>query len=127
MGGRMRHGIAAVCATMLAGSALAQQMADPMRPPVIEATTAAGNAGAPAVQMIMIAPERRYAVIDGYPVMQGARVRDARVVRIEETQVTLRGSTGETTVLKLLPQAQKRAAAPTGLARSSARAEDSER
>jgi MSHA biogenesis protein MshK len=128
MGRRMRRAIAALCAMMLAGSAPAQQMADPMRPPATGATaTPGGNAAAPAVQMIMIAPQRRYAVIDGYPVMEGGRVRDGRVVRIEETEVTLRGSTGETTVLKLLPRAHKKAAAPSRLARGGAPAEDEER
>jgi hypothetical protein len=77
--------------------------------------------------MIMIAPERRYAVIDGYPVMQGGQVRDGRVVRIEETQVTLRGGTGETKVLKLLPQAQKRTAGPSRLARGGAPGEEEEK
>jgi MSHA biogenesis protein MshK len=124
----MRHAIAALCAIMLAGSALAQPMADPMRPPAIgPAAAPGGNATAPAVQMIMIAPQRRYAVIDGYPVVQGGRVRDARVVRIEETQVTLRGGTGETTVLKLLPQAHKTIAAPPRLARGGAPVEDEEK
>lgn len=124
MGRRMKHAIAALCAIMLAGSALAQQMADPMRPPALGPTAAPGENAAPAVQMIMIAPQRRYAVIDGYPVAQGGRVRNAQVVRIEETQVTLRGSTGETTVLKLLPQAHKKTAAPSRLARSGAPGEE---
>ena len=109
---------------LLAGSALAQQMADPMRPPAAGATATPGQNAAPAVQMIMIAPERRYALIDGYAVAQGGRVRDAQVVRIEETQVTLRGHAGETTVLKLLPQAQKNAAGPSRLARSGAPEQD---
>ena len=120
----MRQALAAVCAIMLAGSALAQQMADPMRPPAIGPAAPGESAGAPAVQMIMIAPQRRSAVIDGYPVAQGGRVRNAQVVRIEETQVTLRGSTGETTVLKLLPQAHKKTAAPSRLARSGAPGEE---
>jgi len=124
----MRHASAALCAMLLAGSALAQQMADPMRPPEFAAAATPGEtATAPEVQMIMIAPERRYAVIDGYPVMQGGQVRDGRVVRIEETQVTLRGGTGETKVLKLLPQAQKRTAGPSRLARGGAPGEEEEK
>ena len=127
MGGRMRHAIAALCAMLLAGSALAQPMADPMRPPEIGPAAAGETATAPGVQMIMISPGRRYAVIDGYPVMQGGQVRDGRVVRIEETQVTLRGGAWETKVLKLLPQAQKRTGAPATLARGGAPGEEEEK
>ena len=59
MGGRMRHASAALCAMLLAGSALAQQMADPMRPPEFAAAATPGEtATAPEVQMIMIAPDK---------------------------------------------------------------------
>jgi hypothetical protein len=94
------------------GAAAAQPLADPMRPPVWGAGTGgAGRASGPVVQMIVIAPERSYAVINGETVQQGGRFRGAHVVRIAETEVTLRDAAGATTVLKLLPQAQKKISA----------------
>jgi MSHA biogenesis protein MshK len=111
----MRYALATMCflAGVAADGAAAQSLADPMRPPVhapAESATATKNVG-PVVHMIVIGPERRYAVINGQTVMQGDRFGDARVVRIAETEITLRGAGGEA-VLKLLPQVQKKPTAP---------------
>lgn len=108
----MRIVLAAICVSALAGSAAAQPLADPMRPPVLGPLPGAPAATAgPVVDTIIIGAGRRYAVIDGQTVTQGGRVGDARVVRIAETEVTLRSAAGETRVLKLLPQVQKKVAA----------------
>lgn len=118
--------VATICASaaLLAGSAMAQPLADPMRPPIAGPVESATKPAEPAVQMIMIAPERRYAVIDGQTVTQGGRVGDARVVRIAETEVTLRGPAGETKVLKLLPQVEKKVVVSPQPARRVAQGEE---
>jgi MSHA biogenesis protein MshK len=106
----MKFAMATICilAAMFAHGAVAQALNDPMRPPALGGFGPAGASTGPVVDMIVIAPERRYAVIDGQTVTQGSRLGDARVVRIAETEVTLRSAAGNTRVLKLLPQAEKR-------------------
>ncbi len=56
----------------------------------------------PRVESILIAPDRRVAVINGETVTLGGRVADAEVVRIDESEVVVRGAEGERT-LRLLP------------------------
>lgn len=93
----------------------AETLPDPTRPAVGSAEAAPGEAaaaGAPRVTLIRIAPNRRSAVIDGQEVTVGSRVGDARVVRIAEGEVVLRGPTG-TEVLKLFTEVEKRSAAST--------------
>lgn len=92
---------------LVMGSAQAQALNDPMRPP-----NALGNSasikgkGGPVLQTIYIGQDRRYAIIDGERVTQGSSVGDAKVVRIAQNEVTLRGEEGET-VLKLYPDVNK--------------------
>jgi MSHA biogenesis protein MshK len=66
------------------------------------------------VQTIIVGATQRYAVIDGRTVTQGDRVGEARVVRITESDVTLRDAAGRTSVIGLLPQVQKKSR-PTAL------------
>ena len=109
----MKSVVATICllATVLATGAAAQPLVDPMRPPALGGEASAAPSG-PTVHMIVIAPERRYAVIDGQTVTQGSRFGNSRVVRIAESEVTLLDAAGESRVLKLLPQAEKRIVAP---------------
>jgi MSHA biogenesis protein MshK len=51
--------------------------------------------------------KNRVAVIGGQEIAVGGRYQDARVVKISESEVVLRRG-GETTVLKLYPQVEKR-------------------
>jgi MSHA biogenesis protein MshK len=98
---------ALVASLALPWMAHAQGLVDPMRPPEM-ATTASGKApGGPVLQTVIIAGAQRFAVIDGETVAVGARVGDARVVRITETEVTLRAD-GATSVLKLYPAVEKK-------------------
>jgi hypothetical protein len=99
----------AACGLIAAHVASAQTLADPMRPP---AAFLAPVAGAPAqtakptgpiVHTIIIGPGRRYATIDGRTVTEGDTVRGMRVTRIDEAQVVLRETTGQTVALDLLP------------------------
>jgi len=98
----MRWALAAVLAIPLAASALQ----DPTAPPgVPEASGAAG----PNIPLTAIKTQgkQRVAIIGGQEVAVGGRYQDARVVRISDTEVVLRRG-GETTVLKLYPQVEKR-------------------
>ena len=99
-------------------SADAQPLIDPMRPPAAMLSTPTGTRTAatlanaaparPIVQTIIIGPDRRYAVVDGRAVAPGDQVRGMRVVRIAESGVTLRDSTGNHLEVDLLPGAGKR-------------------
>jgi MSHA biogenesis protein MshK len=97
------------CGVSSAGqAALAQALADPMRPPQIlaaEYPLASGQAPASRLQSVLISPARRLAVIDGRVVAIGGQVGGATVVAISETEVVLKkGDERET--LKFHPGAQ---------------------
>jgi MSHA biogenesis protein MshK len=84
-------------------------MTDPTRPPsAAEATGGTATPAGPQLQSVLISPNRRLAVISGETVRQGATIGDARVVRITETEVTLKRGE-ETEVLKLTPGVDKKA------------------
>ena len=110
--------VLAAAALAAAAPASAQPLVDPMRPPVVAASAAASVGAASALQTIVIRPDRRFAIIDKQTVALGERVGDARVVRIAETEVTLRDDSGGTRVLRLYPQVDKKSAAPADAARS---------
>jgi MSHA biogenesis protein MshK len=99
----------ALCA--VAGTAGAAPFADPTRPPSGSDSAPAALDGAPAgprLESVLIAPDRRIAVISGQRVSLGGKFGEGRVVRITETEVSIReGAT--TQVLKLFPESQKRA------------------
>jgi MSHA biogenesis protein MshK len=111
--------IVALCAlaALAAGSsasqaALAQALADPMRPPATPGPSPAEGAGdagkaAARLQSVLISPARRVAVIDGRVVRLGERVGDARLVAISESQVVLQRASGRET-LKLNPVVEKK-------------------
>jgi len=90
------HGAAlllALGASSAGQAALAQTLADPMRPPQISASEQAmveAPQGASRLQSVLISPARRLAVIDGSVVALGGQVGGATVVAISETGVVLR-------------------------------------
>jgi hypothetical protein len=96
-------------------AALAQSLSDPTQPPAAlngpgAETTLAPSA--PQLQSILVSREaggRRVAVINGEMVRQGAKIGDAVVERVGETEVVLRRGRHRET-LKLFPQS----AAPAG-------------
>ncbi len=110
----MKLGVPAIAAaaTLWAAPAAPQPLADPMRPPILSAPAASTGRSGPQLQAVLIRPELREAVIDGQPVGVGTRVGDARVARITETEVLLRDESGGARVLRLLPQVEKKMAAP---------------
>lgn len=94
-------------AALFAGAVNAAPFADPTQPPVMRGPGEAPLSGAPRIESILIAPDRRLAVISGQQVTVGSRVGAAAVVRITESEVVLRGPEGEQT-LKLFPELSKR-------------------
>lgn len=86
----------------------AEVLVDPTRPP----SFAAGEAGseksvqARVVQSVLIAPGRTIAVVNGETLRVGSRVGGTKVVKIDQTGVTLSNS-GKLEVLRLFPDAQK--------------------
>jgi MSHA biogenesis protein MshK len=85
--------------------------ADPTRPPPAfdaEANDAASLSG-PRLESVLIAPDRRIAVISGEEVTLGSRFRGGEVVRITESEVRIRRSGGEES-LKLFAGDVKRTA-----------------
>ena len=95
-------------ALMLTGFAFAcvaqaAPFADPTRPPSASDVAPAGTADAPRLESVLIAPDRRIAVINGQQVVVGARIATGEVVRISETEVVIKGAEGQQT-LRLIPQ-----------------------
>ena len=87
------------------GSALS----DPTRPPTVSAGVGGVLDEGPAghqLQSVLLSGGRKLAIIDGATVPLGGMVGEAQVVKISETEVTLK--TGdETEVLKLYPAVEK--------------------
>ena len=85
------------------------QLADPTRPPSASAAQLGGPADGPVgrqLQSVLLSGGRKVAIIDGKTVPLGGMFGEARLVRISETEVTLK--TGEETeVLKLYPGVDK--------------------
>lgn len=100
-----------------AGAAVgAEALPDPTRPPAFlfapvdgEAAAAEAAKGGLVLQSVLIAPGRRTAIIGGKHGTIGERFGDLTLVRIDETEVVLRGPEGSRT-LKLFPESAKRLA-----------------
>lgn len=93
---------------LLAGAAHCAPFADPTRPPaaIEPGDLASRSPGAPRLESVLIAPDRRVAVISGQQVTLGGKVGVGEVVRITETEVVIRGAEGLET-LKLLPELKR--------------------
>lgn len=91
---------------MPAGRGSAASLPDPTRPPQRFISPAAPGSAVPKswqLGSILIAPQRRVAVINGRPVSVGDRVNGAKVVAIESNQVRLQRGSREF-VVNLLPK-----------------------
>ena len=95
-----------------ASLAHAAPFADPTRPPSAfsDDSAAAAAPGGPRLESVLIAPDRRLAVINGQEVRVGAKYGEGQVVRITESEVVIRNGQG-TETLRLLPEIQKRPSA----------------
>jgi len=94
-----------------ATAARAAPFADPMRPPSAAGIDAPGptSADGPRLESVLIAPDRRIAVINGQQVSVGGKVGSGEVVRITESEVVIRGAGGDA-ILKLVPEYMQRPA-----------------
>ena len=96
-------------AAIASAAAHAAPFADPTRPPSAGADAGPGGqaAAGPRLESVLIAPDRRIAVISGQPVTLGGKFGDARVVRISESEVVLQNGDQRET-LKLFPEVEKK-------------------
>lgn len=80
-----------VMAMLLAGSAVAEQLYDPMRPYRQAAPVVSGDSSKVGFSLsaIVYSPDRRVAVINGEPVAEGHKISGATVRRIERGRVEL--------------------------------------
>lgn len=105
---KMFLGFCLLALVVMGGSAAAEDLPDPTRPPANLAPQAAGVMPAgPVLQSVMISPTRRVANISGQQVRVGDSFGDAKVVKITEGEVVLRSGDGLQT-LKLFPDVDKR-------------------
>ena len=84
---------------------VAAAFADPTRPATFTPSTAS-PAGRPRLESVLIAPDRRIAIISGQRVQVGDRIYGAEVVSITEGAVVLR-SGQESETLALFPQLKR--------------------
>jgi len=106
----IRCALALGCCAPLGQVSGQSTLPDPTRPPAIARAAesrAAADAAVPVLQSILIARDRRSAVISGETVTVGARYGAMRVMQIGETEVVLKGGEGVVT-LKLFPQVDKK-------------------
>jgi MSHA biogenesis protein MshK len=87
----------------------AAPFADPTRPPnaVRDDGALAATPVGPRLESVLIAPDRRIAVISGQQVRLGGKYGEGQVVRITESEVVIRNAEAMET-LKLFPEAEKR-------------------
>ncbi|OGA11698.1 MAG: hypothetical protein A3D95_11575 [Betaproteobacteria bacterium RIFCSPHIGHO2_12_FULL_69_13] len=99
---------ASVFCALLASAAQGAPFADPTRPPnASESDPGSAAAAGPRLESVLIAPNRRFAVISGQTVRVGDTFGEAKVVRITESAVVLRKGE-ELETLKLIPEVDKR-------------------
>ena len=106
----MRRTITALLAALASAAAQAAPFADPTRPPNAAPEAASGVAAAaegPRLESVLIAPNRRIAVISGQAVPLGGKYGEARLVRVSESEVVLQNG-GQRETLKLFPGVEKK-------------------
>ncbi len=99
------------------GTAIAEILRDPTRPPGLRTVTQdtrqgdeTGITGAgPKLQAIMISENHRSAIINNRRVNIGGEIEGARIISIDEGAVVLK-SDGKLRTLKLYPQSSKKTA-----------------
>ncbi len=110
MARRLTRRLAAALAVTAAGAVHGAPFADPTRPPqALDEGRGAGASAGPRLESVLIAPDRRVAVIGGQQVTIGSRYGGGEVVRITEGEVLIRKPGGDES-LKLFAGEGKRAA-----------------
>lgn len=89
-----------------ASVARAAPFADPTRPPNVVSDEGAAAPAGPRLESVLIAPDRRLAVISGQQVGLGGKYGEGHVVQITESEVVIRKA-GGTETLRLLPEIHK--------------------
>lgn len=92
------------------GGLHAETLSDPTRPavgaePAPGGRGPAATAGGRVLQSVILGPGRQEAIIGGERFALGARLGDAKIVKIREGEVVLRGPGGEE-VLRLFPRVE---------------------
>jgi hypothetical protein len=122
-GFQARRALAALALCGLAGSALAQNGRDPTQPPAAALTPEAGAAGSGASSgksmSLIVRDGKPYLVVGTRLYAQGQSFGKTHIVRITETEVTLRED-GQTLVLHPFEGIQRRAVALAPACTSSA-------
>jgi MSHA biogenesis protein MshK len=112
MAGRMKRAATPLVLVLAAGGIYAAPFADPFRPPrEIEAPPASASAtpaSGPRLESVLIAPDRRIAVINGEQYAEGDRIGEGRVLRITESEVVI-ARAGREESLTLFPRIGRRA------------------
>ncbi|TFW10305.1 hypothetical protein E4K72_01705 [Oxalobacteraceae bacterium OM1] len=112
---QLRVRTALACALFLScGSVFAEALADPTAPPspmrAAPTGTTAGSDAKPVLQSVVIGKDHSMAIIDGVAVGLGEPFRNAKVVRISESEVALK-SESRIETLKLYQGIEKRPSA----------------
>ena len=107
---------AALLALAAASAAWAAPFADPTRPP---ASLDAGRRDAaspsgPRLESVLIAPDRRIAVVSGQEVTIGSRLGDGHVVGITESEVRISSPRGEQSLKLFTAEPRRRPAGRKG-------------
>jgi len=98
----MSRPIAVAAALLASCAAHAAPFADPTQPPAPRDQGDATAAAGPRLESILIAPDRRLAVVDGQQVTVGTRIAGGEVIRITDSEIVVRGAEGER-ALKMFP------------------------
>lgn len=110
----MARGLSLLLAAFWIAGAAQAQLVDPTRPPAdlggADAATGPTSAASGLQSVILRKHGKPAALINGEVVELGGKVGEARLVKISEDAVVLRGPLGEET-LRLIPAAEKKAVA----------------
>jgi MSHA biogenesis protein MshK len=108
--------LAGAVVVLVGAGAAAETLPDPTRPPAFlfvpaDGETAASESarGGLVLQSVLIGPDRRTAIIGGRHLDVGDRVGEFTLVKVDATQVLLKGPEGSRT-LRLFPDVDKRLA-----------------
>lgn len=103
-----------VALLLLAALPAAAQLADPTQPPTAAGLTADAPARSVVLQSVILRQGGKpAALISGVVVELGGQVGEAKLVKIQEDAVVLRGPQGDET-LRLIPDAEKKAKVGAG-------------
>jgi MSHA biogenesis protein MshK len=107
--------IFALGGAMFSSCLIAQTLLDPTRPSMLasESSINADNFNGPVLQSILIAPNRRVAIISGQAVTLNGKYGEQTLIKMSETEVVLRNGK-ELQTLKLFPDFDKKLVRASG-------------